>query len=792
MRRALWLLPVVLGAVVMLGPSLWGGADPVPYDIQHGFLPWSADPAAPTPAENGLLRDLVDTYDPEQRTIWERLRGQGDPGWLEGSGLGAPGWWFVGSGALSPFVAIDRGAGLPNGAGVAGVLRLLVAGAGAGLAARRWGASRWGAAVAAGAFAFSGFMLSWFGWPQAHVGAFVGWVWWAADRAAAPQAPAWSVPALSGVTALAWLGGFPAVTALLLVSAAPVVLVAAWAAEAGWRGRAPGIARGVVGLVAGTMLAAVTLLPSLAHLGAMDLSARAEAWRGAIPLSLLPRVALPDAFGDGAAVPYWGRLNLIEGSAYVGIPVLVLCALGLVLGWHRRGVRLAGGLLAGSAALAYGFPPLLQLLRVVPGLSTNPPARGVLLACAAAAVLGGLGVDALRERLPVARRGLVALGTAIAALVLVLAVAQPQQEVAELAALRLTTEEARTAARALLADEALRAVLLALGTVAVGVAVWRRAAGRLRTGLLALLVVVAVVDPWLQGQGWNAQRPRTEAYPPSVALQEVAAGLGPRARVAAPDGVLLPMTDLRGPVDDARGRRFVTADQRALVEAAGGRFASATRWALDPDPAAWTGALGALGVQVVLIPADAGSPDGWVREDLGEGIAAVAVPDASPWVSMATEVEAVPSAAVPSAVASRSGPGVVVVVDPGPRLPEAAGGEVEVVEVEGRTIRLRVDTTDGGLLRVLEPWLPGWTAAIDGVPAEVLQVDGGFVGVVLPPGDGVVTLAWHAPWLRAGAWTSGLTALGLAVALVVVGRRPSTLHSAEVEAYGGGSTEPDP
>ena len=91
MRAALWLAPTLIGAVVMLGPSLWGGADPVPYDIQHGFLPWSADPDAPMPAENGLLRDLVDTYDPEQRTIWERLRGEGDPGWLEGAGMGAPG-----------------------------------------------------------------------------------------------------------------------------------------------------------------------------------------------------------------------------------------------------------------------------------------------------------------------------------------------------------------------------------------------------------------------------------------------------------------------------------------------------------------------------------------------------------------------------------------------------------------------------------------------------------------------------------------------------------------------------
>ncbi len=791
-RRAAWLLPVAIGAVVMLLPSLVGGADPVPYDLQHQFLPWSTAPDAPVP-QNGLLRDLVDTYDPEQRTIWERLVGPGDAGWLEGAGLGAPGWWFVGSGALSPFVALDHGSGLPNGAGVAGVVRLLVAAAGAGMFDRRLGGSRWAAAVAAGAFAFSGFMLSWFGWPQAHVGAWVGWVWWAAHRAGAEDAPPLAVPGLALVTALAWLGGFPAVTALLGLSAAGVVLAAAWPAADGWRGRLRGITRGASGLLAGTLLAGVTLIPSLAHLQAVDLSARAEAWRGAIPLSLLPRVLLPDAFGDGEAVAYWGRLNLIEGAAYVGVPVLVLAAAALVLGWRRRGVRIAAGLTAAGAALAYGFPPLLQVMRVVPGLSTNPPARGVVLACAAAAVLGGLGLDAVRERLRASRSGWAALATVLAAVGAVVLIAQPQAEVADLAARRLTTPAAAAAARDLLVGEVAAAAALAAATILLCAAVWRARGetGVVRTSALVLLVLLAVVDPWAEGRGWNAQVPRAQAYPDSAALTALAADLPVRGRVAAPDGVLLPMTDLRGPVDDARGRRFLTADQRARVEAAGGRFASATRWVLDPDPATWTAALGALGVAAVVVPEDVDGPAGWDRVELGEGIAAVRVPTVSPPVSLAEEVQVVPEDAVAGTVAERSAAGTVVVaeeavaaedLDPSAMEGRPTGGAASLVEVTGRRHRVAVDAPDGGVLRLTEPWLPGWSAEVvdDGgtvAAVPVLPVDGGMVGVVLPPGSEEVTLRWRAPGLVAGWWATALTALALAAA---TGR---ALHGARFEAY---------
>jgi hypothetical protein len=63
-----------------------------------------------------------------------------------------------------------------------------------------------------------------------------------------------------------------------------------------------------------------------------------------------------------------------------------------------------------------------------------------------------------------------------------------------------------------------------------------------------------------------------------------------------------------------------------------------------------------------------------------------------------------------------------------------------------------------GVLVVTEPWYPGWSATVDGVPVDLLRVDYALRGVVLTPGRHVVSLTYFNKSL---AWGGALSILGL-------------------------------
>jgi len=153
----------------------------------------------------------------------------------------------------------------------------------------------------------------------------------------------------------------------------------------------------VVGVV-GVGIAAVQLVP-LAELGyqtsrGSGLDARAanvnSIWWGDLLTLLLPR--LYDTAGGG----YWGLWVKWETVLYVGVPSLVLVALGLMAGHgrHRAFFAAVGAL---SLLLAFGpnTPfPVWDVLHSLPGFEVlRSPGRFSLLLAFAVAVLTGYGVD---------------------------------------------------------------------------------------------------------------------------------------------------------------------------------------------------------------------------------------------------------------------------------------------------------------------------------------------------------------------------------------------------------------
>ncbi|HMB69726.1 MAG TPA: YfhO family protein, partial [bacterium] len=100
---------------------------------------------------------------------------------------------------------------------------------------------------------------------------------------------------------------------------------------------------------------------------------------------------------------------------------------------------------------------------------------------------------------------------------------------------------------------------------------------------------------------------------------------------------------------------------------------------------------------------------------------------------------------------------------------QAPTGTAWVSRDDWNELVVRATTDAEALLVVADSWSDGWTATVDGAPAEILRVYGLVRGVVLPAGDHVVRMTYVPPGFRLGAVLS-LLGLALAGTALAVGR----------------------
>lgn len=88
-----------------------------------------------------------------------------------------------------------------------------------------------------------------------------------------------------------------------------------------------------------------------------------------------------------------------------------------------------------------------------------------------------------------------------------------------------------------------------------------------------------------------------------------------------------------------------------------------------------------------------------------------------------------------------------------------------------------ITVSEEKLLVVQIPYSTGWSAAVDGQPAELLRADTAFLGLMLAPGSHHIELTYRTPGLAAGA---ALSLAGLAVFLLLLlrGRRGKSAKNA--------------
>jgi hypothetical protein len=107
-----------------------------------------------------------------------------------------------------------------------------------------------------------------------------------------------------------------------------------------------------------------------------------------------------------------------------------------------------------------------------------------------------------------------------------------------------------------------------------------------------------------------------------------------------------------------------------------------------------------------------------------------------------------------------------------------------VVTVSGRaedSLRLHYASKTPNLLRVAIPFYPGWKATLNGVELPLRTVDGAFIGVEVPPGEGDLALSYTPRWFALGATISTLALAAAVITLFLSGRR---FFSYESKAWG--------
>jgi hypothetical protein len=106
-----------------------------------------------------------------------------------------------------------------------------------------------------------------------------------------------------------------------------------------------------------------------------------------------------------------------------------------------------------------------------------------------------------------------------------------------------------------------------------------------------------------------------------------------------------------------------------------------------------------------------------------------------------------------------------------PTLPGVAPGRVLAIDRRAETVRIEAEAAGPALLVVQDAFWPGWRAAIDGQPAEILAADHLVRAVRWPAGRHALELVYDPPEVRVGLALTGVGALLVLLLAVLAARR---------------------
>ena len=451
-------------------------------------FPWLADkPSDLTVTPRDGEGDAALHYHPILSLAREQLHDGVLPLWNPSSYSGMPLFGNLQSALLFPLTWLAMVLPVEVAFGWIALLRLVLAGIGAYLLARRFGAGPAGSLVAGLIYALSAPLVLWVQHMLGTELALLPWVLLATERLARrPDRRGFVLMALAVAAGI--FAGHPETAALNALAAAVFLAVMVLRTGRGWRPLAAFVGAHALGTVA----AAIVLVPFGVAYADSITRVTHDGGDLHLPPSWVLTFALPEVFGDGRP-GWWGPTGSSLGG-YFGIGAALLAGVGLVR--HRADPRVVA--LAASALfmgmVAFDVPPVGWIIDVLPLFKTMVALRVSHVVALAAAVAAGLAVHALMRR-PLALRKALAWSAAVGGVVVLCTVVlgvtgrlPAPRDVEVAAALRFAV--------ALLAGAACLLVL-----------------GRLRRALaLAAVLVVVVGDLWYL-QGFNALLEPRQAYP---------------------------------------------------------------------------------------------------------------------------------------------------------------------------------------------------------------------------------------------------------------------------------------
>ena len=766
----------------------------------YDWFPWKAFRPPDLHAYDSSVADPAREFYPWLEHARDSIRSGDLPEWNPYALGGTPFLANQGTALFSPFNVFFWILSFKYAFGFVAALKLWVAAFGTYLLVRELRLGFWPAVVAGLAFGFCPFSIVWLLHTHVNVVVFLPWVLWGAERIVR-RGGALDGLALAVPLAFALLGGHPGSQLhLLAVLTLYVGVRLLLAPELGRRARLVRAAVVACAVAVGGLVATVSLLPAayLVPEAAGPFQSVHSGGGGTLPRSTLLTLFFPDWWGRPSGIQLTRGpegVGFNERTFYTGVIPLALAAVALCVRADWR-AKLPFALLAFlGLAVPLRVEPFHWLVAHLPLFDSVLNARLLVLVDLGVAVLAAYGVAYLLgeragRRTPEGFGRAYAAGAGAVGIGLLAAVAlTPSPHVLAQTARHFLTGADYAVARVLQLTAIGWWTLFALGFL-VSLLLASRFGLRVLAPLLAVLVV-ADLGRFLYGYQPIAPAERVYGFtPPSLALLQREAGADRVAALgsALPANTGMPygLRDIRGydpPLPNERYLRFFLVGKEGRLVYPGvtvsGRILISE---LSPNRRRL---LDLMSVRY-LLTAPHGSPSapGLTRVYADKDATVFRNDQSAPRAYVPQRVTVPADDETAFSVLTDSGfvPGEDATVEAASNV-GAASGTARIVQEEDARVELRAELTRGGLVVLNDTWADGWSATVDGRPAEELVVNTLARGVDVPAGVHRVVWSYRTPGFVTGL---ALTLAGIAIALAwltwgLLGRRRRDAVSASDE-----------
>jgi hypothetical protein len=385
---------VVLAGGALMAPALSHGWSLGPFDQLTQLGLTQQVHAAP---HNSQVFDLIREIIPWTTLSWTQVHHGILPLWNPFTALGSPLAfnWQAASFSLPALVGYLLPVRLAFTVQV--LMTLVIGGTGMYVLARVMRLGVLGATMAATVFELSGSFLAVLGWPIAAVMSWAGWLFAFLILMVRGRHRRRDVTLFAVALALSIYAGEPDTLAVVIVALVVFLIVMCALRIPRFDGRerfARPLLDVTIGSVAGLALAAPLLLPAAQlSTGVVRGQGRHQAFPSYDLLHAIFQTFNGSSLAGSRSFDAHG-LGWVSTADYVGVIVVVLAVVGLIVARHRPAVVAFGAVAVVAGCLTY-FSPFVALLNRLPGIQEIRWVRSIQVLGFALAILAGVGLDVL-------------------------------------------------------------------------------------------------------------------------------------------------------------------------------------------------------------------------------------------------------------------------------------------------------------------------------------------------------------------------------------------------------------